>query len=129
MKSFIPVNYNSESLKLLSISLSGRSLNGSQPLSSPGFWPLSDSKGSGGTGVGTASSGRGSRLMDRTETVVMIAFLNLFFMLVIPFFNPKEGSFPTACCGGALKNHMSSFYQGWRRETRDRVVKKEPKKS
>ena len=28
-----------------------------------------------------------------------------------------------------LKNHMSSFYQGWRRETRDRVVKKEPKKS
>ena len=28
-----------------------------------------------------------------------------------------------------LKNHMTSFYQGWRRETRDRVVKKEPKKS
>ena len=100
MKSFIPVNYNSESLKLLSISLSGRSLNGSQPLSFPGSSPLSVSKGSGGNRVGTASSGRGSRLMDRTETVVMIAFLNLFFMLVILFFNPKEGSFPAACCGG-----------------------------
>ena len=55
MKSFILANYDIELTKSFCLSLSGRSLNGSQPLPSPGSSPLFDSKGSGGNGGGTAS--------------------------------------------------------------------------
>lgn len=94
-------------------SCSGISFNGAQLFSPPGSSLLSDSKGSVGHGAGAAVPGSGSILIEKTETVVMIIFLNLFFIGIISFLFILR-----------LKKHASSLYQDWKMGTRDRVVKK-----
>jgi preprotein translocase subunit SecG len=64
-------------------SSSGTSDKGSHPSPSAGTSPVSTSGGSGGYGFGIDSPDSGSNPMDKIVPIVTIAFLDLFFILVI----------------------------------------------